>query len=344
MKPASIININEDELTVYISKGQKIIVPDISKMNMTSITEWIVKNRLKIEYIEKYDDSIEKNKIIEIDKQKDDILAQGDIVKVTISKGSLTMPEFKDLNTFREWANKYDVKYTEEHAFSDTVKIGDVIKYSYKPGEAIKNNDTIIITISDGKKIEMPNLINLTKKEAIEKLKNIGINYNFLYQSSDKEKDKVIDQSITKGSKISKTTTVSIVLSNGKGKNENENNDEEVNYRKEEKQETEKTTIKNKSTNQTTTNNKTNNNTTKEEKPKTQTKNCQEKTIYIAPDFISSTPSSTCAAIKNYYSDFTFTCSYKSSMLASGMLINSSTIDGNTFSTCETINLVISSN
>ena len=127
------------------------------------------------------------------------------------------MKKFKNLDDFRAWADKYSIKYEIQYEFSNTVNIGEVISYSYKPGETIKNDDTIIVKVSDGKKIEVPNLKGLTKAEAIKKLKAVGLNYNFVTKSSDSvEAGKVISQSMSAGSEVSRNSTITVTISSGK--------------------------------------------------------------------------------------------------------------------------------
>ena len=241
IKPGTMIKPNDKEVVITISKGKKIKVPNLKKMSVTEITNWIVSNRLKLEFSDKYDDKVKDNKVISASHKKGDIIEQGTKVSIVISKGKLKMPKFKNLADFYEWADKYGINYEEKHEFSDKVKQGEVIKYSVKTGEAIKNNETIIVTISDGEKCEVPDLKDLTKSEAIKKLKKANLNYTFVYKSSNSiKKDKVISQSISAGSKVSKDTTITVTLSNGK---------KETEY-KEEVQRRESTTSK--STNNTT--------------------------------------------------------------------------------------------
>jgi beta-lactam-binding protein with PASTA domain len=126
------------------------------------------------------------------------------------------MPKFKSVDAFYSWANKYGINYEEIHEFSSTVPAGEVISYSYKKGQAIKNNDTIKVTISDGNKKEVPNLKGLSKSEAIKKLDNAGLKYAFIYDSSNTvKKNYVIRQSISAGSEISDGITITVTLSNG---------------------------------------------------------------------------------------------------------------------------------
>lgn len=217
IKAGETVKVDDERVVVTISKGPKVKVPDIKKMTIVEVTEWAIKNRLKINFTESYDDSVKVNGIIDANYQKGDIIEQGSVVKVTLSLGTLKMPKFKSLNDFYTWANSHQIRYEEKHEFSDKVKAGEVISYSHKTGDAIKNEDTIVVTISDGEMKKVPDLDGLTKSEAITKLDKADLNYTFIYKNSDKKKNIVIGQSIKAGSEISSKTTITVTLSNGKG-------------------------------------------------------------------------------------------------------------------------------
>ncbi len=220
IKAGEKVKVNDDRVIVTISKGPKIKVPELSKMNMTEITEWAIQKKLKLNFEEVYDDSVKVNDVVSANYSKGDIIEQGTVVKIMISRGALKMPKFKSLSDFYAWANQYNIDYEEKHEFSDKVKAGEVIRYSHKTGEAIKNKDTIIVTISDGEKKKVPDLEGLTKSEAISKLDKVHLNYNFIYKGSSKKKNTVLSQSIQAGSEISSGTTITITLSNGKEESE----------------------------------------------------------------------------------------------------------------------------
>ena len=216
IKAGEVVPINDIVVNVTLSKGPKIKVPDLTKYNMTEITEWAIKNKLKLTFSDKYDSSVKENSIISVSAEKDSILEQGSVVEVVISRGSLKMPKFKSVTDFYTWANKYGIDYEEIHEFSSTVPAGEVISYSYKKGQAIKNNDTIKVTISDGNKKEVPSLKGLSKSEAISKLDKAGLKYTFIYSNSNTvKKNYVIGQSISAGSEISEGITITVTLSNG---------------------------------------------------------------------------------------------------------------------------------
>lgn len=225
VKPGEMVKVNDTEVVVTLSKGPEIKVPDLTKMSNSELIEWLMKNKLKAKFIDQYDANVKKNKIVSANYKDGDVIAQGTVIEVTLSKGAIKMKKFSNFNEFREWADKYGIKYEEQHEFNDSVKIGEVISYSYKNGETIKNNDTIIVKISDGEKISVPNLVGLTKKEIESKLNKLNLNYSYLYQSSySVDEGKAIKQSISKDSDVSAGTTITITISTGKPKNNNNNN------------------------------------------------------------------------------------------------------------------------
>lgn len=216
IKAGETVKVDDKEIVVTLSKGPKIKVPDFKNMSTTKLTEWAVKNKVKLEFTDKYDDSVKEGNVISCDKEKGDVIEQGSTIKVTVSRGKLKMPSFKSVDEFYEWADKYEIKYEVKREFSDSVKAGEVISYSIKKGQAIKTDEAIIVTISDGKNCKVPDLKGLSKSDAISKLKKADLEYNFVYKNSDKAKDKVISQSISSGSEISCGTSVTVTLSNGK--------------------------------------------------------------------------------------------------------------------------------
>lgn len=221
IKAGEMVPVGGDSVIVTISKGKQIKIPNLKKMDLEELTLWAIKNKVKLSFEDKYDDSIKENEVIGFNYDEGSIIEQGTVIKVTLSRGSLKMPKFTNIDDFYDWANKYNIKYEEKHEFSDSIKAGEIIKFSYKTGQKIKNNDIIIVTISDGEKVKVPSLVGLSKSEAITKLEKANLNYSFIYQNSSTTKNKVLAQSISSGSEISRGTTITVTLSSGV---EDENN------------------------------------------------------------------------------------------------------------------------
>ena len=315
---------NETKLKLIISKGPKIIVPDLKNYRMTEITEWIIKNKLKLEFTDKYDDNIEENKVISVNYNKKDVIEQKTLIKIVISKGKLIMQGFESIDEFKNWANKYGINYEEKYVFNSEVKSGEVISYSHKKGDTIKNGDTIIITISQGTKTKVPNVVGKTKESAIKLLENAKLKYNFVYENSTKTKNTVLKQSLNANNEVAENTTITLTLSNGKKPitNSSSNNNQSTN----------------------TSNN--NNSTSINNKPTTPTCDPSIKDIiYIDYELLKDSASGTCQSIKSKYSNFKFNCSYVTGTgMSSGLVLNAAEIDGKSFNHCDTITLKIIQN
>lgn len=203
------------QVTLIISKGKEIIVPDIMNMNVDEVIKWITSNNLKVDFIDRYDSTIEAGKIIEASHKQGDVVEEGTVIKIVTSKGQLRMKEVANLNEFRTWASQYGINYQEEYEFNDDVAKGEVIRYSVNFNDVININDIIVVTISNGKAVSVPNLIGKTKAEAQTACRNAGLTCTFYYSNSSKTKDIVISQNKRAGSQVSSGTYVSVGLSNG---------------------------------------------------------------------------------------------------------------------------------
>ena len=237
IEPSTVIHSDDEKLILTISKGKEVVIPNLTGMRISELTDWVIKNKLKIKITDQYDEKIEKDKVISANYHEGDKVEEGSILEVVLSRGPLKMKKFDHFEDFQKWADKYGIAYEEKHEFHNTIASGEVISYSYKPGDSIKNHDIIIVTISDGKETTVPNLVGMTKKEAKDKLDSLGLKYHFTYRASNTiSKDKVISQSISSGSTISSGATISIILSNGEKEEKTEKQEkQEKQNKKEEK-------------------------------------------------------------------------------------------------------------
>ena len=210
------LNINNDKLILTLSKGKKIEVPELKEMSLDKILKFISTNKLRIEIEEKFDDTIQKGKVISASVNKGDIIEEKTTIKLVLSKGKITMPEFKDIEEFKAWAEKNGIGYQIEYEASDDVENGKIISFSHKTKDVIKNGDTITVVISSGKQITVPNFIGMSKQAITKKCNSINLKCSFQYSSSTKTKDTAIRQSLTAGSKVAEKSSISITLSNGK--------------------------------------------------------------------------------------------------------------------------------
>ncbi len=210
-------NPETDTITLTISKGKKILAPDIASMSVDEINKWAIENNVKISYKEEYNDEINLGDVINSSVSVGELIEKGKNVVISISKGKLEMINLTTISEFTNWAENNNVKYSINYENSDTVKKDNIIKCSHKTGDVIKKDDTVIITVSRGKEISIPNFVGMSKSDIKDKCSTINLSCSFKtggYTESTK-KDIAISQSKKSGTKVSEGTSLTITLSAG---------------------------------------------------------------------------------------------------------------------------------
>lgn len=208
---------NLDTITLTVSKGKIIKVPDFSSMDMESINKWIMENNLKVNYQEIYDENIELGDIVSANVNKDDVIETGETVDIVISKGKLEMPKITNITDFTIWANENDVIFELNYDYSNTILKDEIIKCSHNVGDLIKDDDTVIITISKGKSVTLPSFVSMSKSAIQSKCNELKLSCSFSYggYTESVKKDVALKQSKPKGTVVSEGTNLVITLSSG---------------------------------------------------------------------------------------------------------------------------------
>ena len=210
-------NPETDTIILTISKGKKILAPDITSMNVEEINKWAIENNVKISYKEEYNDEKSLGDVISSSVSQGELVDKDKKIEIAISKGKLEMIKLTSISEFTNWAENNNVSYDINYENSDTIKKDDIIKCSHNTGDVIKKDDTVIITVSRGKVITIPNFVGMSKSEIQSKCSSINLSCSFKtgsYTESTK-KDICISQSKTKGTKVSEGTGITITLSAG---------------------------------------------------------------------------------------------------------------------------------
>lgn len=216
VKEKTEVNINNEVIILGVSKGKAIKMVDLTKMDSNEITDWIVKNNLKIEFDEIYDSDIETGKVIKQSIKEGEQIAENTLVTVTISRGQIKMQKFNSLFEFKEWANKYNINYSESYEYSSVPK-GQVISYSYNEGDVVDPDAVIYIRVSLGQAISIPSFIGKNKNDAINTCNNIGIRCSFVTGTyTNYDNNVVYAQSRNIGDKVAEGSTITLTLSKGK--------------------------------------------------------------------------------------------------------------------------------
>lgn len=210
------INTKTDTIILTLSKGKAIKMPDLTAMTVEEITNWVIENNLKIEFEEVYDEKMETGKVIKQNIPIYEQIATETLITVTISRGQIKMQKFSSLFEFKEWANKYGIKYSESFEYSNSIAKGSVISYSYNENEVVNPDAVIYVKVSLGKAISIPSFIGKTKAEAQSTCNSLGIKCSFKTGTYTNYNSNVVYiQSRNIGTKVTSGSTITLTLSLG---------------------------------------------------------------------------------------------------------------------------------
>ena len=305
--PKQEATVKPDEMvTLTISKGKEIKVPDLKNKTMSYVTKWMVENNLQINYKDKYDSKIKSGRVIESNYKKGDIIEEGTTIDIIFSKGPLVMKKFDNINDFKSWADTNQIKYEIKEEFNENLEKDKIIKTSIEEGKNINLEDTITVYVSKGKAVTIPNFNGMTKKEAQNECDKLGIKCTFKEEYSTKSSGKVINQSIAEGTQISKGDTIVITISTNKKPNNSNKTSTSSS--------TSRPSNENSSNNSSSSGGSTSGSTTPSTPPKT------FNNIYVQSDWVNgeANPTGNCNKIKAGIQGQTsnkvnITCSYKAS-------------------------------
>ena len=210
------------KVILTVSKGKSITVPNLKDMEMKDIVSWASENNVKLSFNEEYHKDIKLGQIISVSEKENNIIAEGTNITITTSKGPLRLINTHNLTEFKTWADKYKVDYSIKYEYSDTVSKGTIIKYSIEIDSIIDFDNSITVTVSNGKSITVPNFVGMSKYNITTTCKNLGLNCTFYYTGySSTAKDIAKSQNVKAKTVVMSGTYVSIGLSSGPAKTYN---------------------------------------------------------------------------------------------------------------------------
>jgi beta-lactam-binding protein with PASTA domain len=152
-------------------------------------------------------------------------VVKGTVIKVSVSMGP--EPDIKYMETLRgqkeEDARSFligqgmnPLSFSE---YNDEYEEGRVIRTDPEAGQPLSDGQTVKIYVSKGPMVEMakmPSLVGMSLRDALEQLDALGLtNYRFEYVDSEREKDEVINQSVTKFADVDVKTEIVLTVSKG---------------------------------------------------------------------------------------------------------------------------------
>ena len=211
-------------------------MPDISGMSYEDAEETLKKKNVHVVINGmNYSESIEKNRILSQTPLNGEKIRQEDTVYVIMSGGNqeVMMPDLSgmeyDAAARLLEAQNLILKEDVSEEYSDFVEKGRVIEQSVAADERIGVLTEVALTVSLGSlseetaELTVPNLVGLTRKEALQELEKLKAESGFTYalsdvkkeHSTDVEKNKIISQSLEPGTKARTNEAISLVISLG---------------------------------------------------------------------------------------------------------------------------------
>lgn len=219
----TVIDQKTQSVTLIISKGPKIIVPDLMNMSLEEIAEWAIKYNVNISYNSEYDSKVKKGKIKAVSHKKGDVIEEDGIIYITTSKGTLRMIDYTedDINKIRTFANTYKITLNEQSEYSDTVEKGKIISISHKKGDIVNTGDSIDVVISLGKSLVVPDFTGMSLSNAKNICSEKGFDCSVTYVKSNEDKNIVTGQNKRAGSEVIAGTNIVLYVSNGQAPSNN---------------------------------------------------------------------------------------------------------------------------
>lgn len=202
-----------------------LLVPRLIGMTKDEATSALDALGLLPRFAEEPSDLFPAGQVVNQTPEQDTPIEKGSYVDVVISSGQegFTLPD-----VYGKPKNEADTALVDKglvvtehpYEYSDTVPVDSVIRTDPARGSTVKKGDNIKVILSRGPEkqmVKVPDLTNMTEREAIDKLNSAGLKkgkITFSY-SERVQKDLVISQSVTVNTEVEKGTTVDFTISLG---------------------------------------------------------------------------------------------------------------------------------
>ena len=215
-------------LTIYLSSGpdpnEAISVPDLRSLSLAQLKEWIETNKLTNTVI-RYEShsSLPKDQLIDfefVDGSAQSFMRKNRL-NIYISNGQkeaqtvVSLPDFigKNVSEVLSWAEKNKVQVIINRVFNATVANNVVVSQSIAKETKMNISDELIVEISRGKEIIVPDFQTFSRQEAQELASLLGLKVFFKYVDSESAEESVISQSEAPQTSVDESQIVTLHLS-----------------------------------------------------------------------------------------------------------------------------------
>lgn len=204
-----------DFVRVTVSQGPDLSVllplPDIMTMTVQEIEKWAADNFMtKVRITTEYNETVPTGHVIRYEINDNTIVDQvrrDTPIYIIASKGSesevatIEVPDFKikSLAEAYDFATQNGITLTVREEFDDYVPAGTVISQSVKEKEKVSRGSEIILVISKGKMVTVPDFSGYSKERATAVATGLGIPLTVVERYSGSAVNKFLSQSIAAG-------------------------------------------------------------------------------------------------------------------------------------------------
>ncbi len=210
-------------VTYYLMTPSTTVVPDLKGKSLSEAQKAVDDAGLRLIVSKEVNsETVKPGRVISQDPAAGEKLQKGSTVKVVISRGldMVSVPSVvgktpDEASALLKKAGLIIGKTDEQ--FSDTVPDNTIISQSPKAGGKVEKGSSVDIVVSRGSEtVQVPDVVNNTKNEAISILENAGFAVDSFDDYSDSiATDHVIRQSPEANAKAKKGSTVTITISKG---------------------------------------------------------------------------------------------------------------------------------
>lgn len=204
------------------ASGEEVVVPNVVGMTQEEAISALEAEGLKYKIVEGESDEYDPGRVFDQDIEAGTTVKEGKIITISVcvAADGIEVPEVvgKTEDAAIVMLENAGFKVDIKEEASDEVEEGKVIRQSPSGGQKLAEGETVVIVVSTGEEdISVPNVIGLTKDDAIAKLTAAGLKYSVTsYEYSDSyQAGYVMYQNYSEGEKVAPDTVINIKISKG---------------------------------------------------------------------------------------------------------------------------------
>jgi serine/threonine-protein kinase len=206
----------------WAMSGSRVAVPGVVGQSEAAAVRTLEKDGFTANVQQEYSDEFAAGFVSRQEPEEGTEVREGAIIDIWVSKGSetVTLANFTGLTAsqVKAWLADNDLRGEQKRGRSSAVDEGEVYKQEPAAGVDVKRGDTVTYWVSSGEpQVAVPDLVGRTQADAQTLLTAAGLTFGAItFESSDTvPSGSVISQDPAAGTKVAKSSAVSVVLSSG---------------------------------------------------------------------------------------------------------------------------------